>query len=73
LNVAVEQEAIHQYMAHAEAAYHHMAKRVLMGLANEEREYGGEFTRLFEILTDDEDQWLAIGRDEVHEFAADVD
>jgi rubrerythrin len=70
LNVAAEHEAIHLYMAHAEATDHPLAKRVLIDIANEEREHVGEFARLLEILTGDEDQWLAQGREEVDEMAA---
>jgi rubrerythrin len=72
LNVAAEHEAIHLYMAHAEATDHPLAKRVLIDIANEEREHVGEFMRLLELLTGDEDQWLAVGRQEVEEMAAQV-
>ncbi len=72
LNVAAEHEAIHLYMAHAEATDHPLAKQVLVDIANEEREHVGEFTRLLEILTGDEDQWLAQGREEVDEMAANL-
>lgn len=72
LNVAAEHEAIHLYMAHAEATDHPLAKRVLIDIANEEREHVGEFMRLLELLTGDEDQWLAAGRQEVEEMAAQV-
>ena len=73
LNVAAEHEAIHLYMAHADATDHPLAKRVLIDIANEEREHVGEFTRLLEILTGDEDQWMTAGRDEVDEMAAEGD
>jgi len=72
LNVAAEQEAIHLYMAHADATDHPLAKRVLIDVANEEREHVGEFMRLLELLTGDEDLWLAEGRREVDEEAAQV-
>lgn len=72
LNVAAEHEAIHLYMAHAEATDHPLAKRVLIDIANEEREHVGEFNRLLDILTGDEDQWLAEGRAEVEEIAAEL-
>ena len=41
-------------------------------VANEEREHVGEFARLLEILTGDEEQWLAQGREEVDEMAAEM-
>jgi uncharacterized protein len=70
LNVAAEHEAVHLYMAHAEATDHPLAKKVLVDIANEERVHVGEFSRLLEILTGDEEQWLANGKDEVDEMAA---
>ena len=72
LNVAAEHEAIHLYMAHADATDHPLAKQVLIDIANEEREHVGEFNRLLEILTGDEAQWLAEGREEVDEMAAEL-
>jgi rubrerythrin len=72
LNIAAEHEAIHLYMAHAEATDHLLAKQVLIDVANEEREHVGEFMRLLQILTGDEDTWLAEGRAEVDELAAEL-
>lgn len=72
LNVAAEHEAIHLYMAHAEATDHPLAKKILIDVANEEREHVGEFNRLLEILTGDESEWLAEGREEVDEIAAEI-
>lgn len=72
LNIAAEHEAIHLYMAHAEATDHPLAKQVLIDVANEEREHVGEFMRLLQILTGDEDTWLAEGRAEVDELAAEL-
>jgi rubrerythrin len=72
LNVAAEHEAIHLYMAHAEATDHPLAKKVLVDIANEERVHIGEFERLLEILTGDEDEWIAEGREEVDEMAAEL-
>jgi rubrerythrin len=72
LNVAAEQEAIHLYMAHAEATDHPLAREVLIDIANEERVHVGEFERLLEILTGDEQRYLAEGREEVDEMAAEL-
>jgi rubrerythrin len=72
LNIAAEHEAIHLYMAHAEATDHALAKKVLIDVANEEREHVGEFMRLLQILTGDEEKWLAVGREEVDEMAAEL-
>jgi rubrerythrin len=72
LNIAAEHEAVHLYMAHAEAIDDPLAKEVLVDIANEEREHVGEFQRLLEILTGDEAQWQANGREEVEEMAAEI-
>jgi rubrerythrin len=70
LNIAAEEEAIHLYMAHADATDHPLAKKVLIDVANEEREHVGEFSRLLQVLTGDEDKWLANGEKEVKEMEA---
>jgi len=72
LNVAAEHEAIHLYMAHAEATDHPLARKVLIDVANEERQHAGEFTRLLEILTGDEEVWVGHGREEVDEIAVEL-
>ena len=72
LNLAAEHEAVHLYMAHAEATDHPLAKKVLIDIANEERVHAGEFSRLLEILTGDEAKWLAEGAEEVDEMAAEL-
>jgi rubrerythrin len=70
--LAAEEEAIHQYMAHADAAEHPLARKVLVDVANEERQHAGEFLRLLQILTGDEDKWLADGAAEVNEAATEI-
>jgi rubrerythrin len=72
LNIAAEHEAVHLYMAHAEAIDDPLARKVLIDIANEEREHIGEFMRLLEILTGDEQQWLEEGREEVNEMIAEM-
>ena len=72
LDLAAEHEAVHLYMAHAEATDHPLAQKVLIDIANEERVHAGEFARLLEILTGDEAKWLAEGREEVDETAAEI-
>jgi rubrerythrin len=72
LNIAAEHEAIHLYMAHADATDHPLAKEVLIDIANEERVHVGEFERLLEILSGDEDRWIAEGRAEVDEMAIEM-
>jgi len=72
LNLAAEHEAVHLYMAHAEATDHPLARKVLIDVANEERVHAGEFQRLLEILTGDEQKWMAEGKAEVDEMAAEI-
>jgi rubrerythrin len=72
LDLAAEEEAVHQYMAQADATEHPLARKVLIDVANEERQHAGEFLRLLQILTGDEDKWLAEGAGEVNEMAAEV-
>jgi rubrerythrin len=72
LDLAAEEEAIHQYMAQADAAEHLLAQKVLVDVANEERQHVGEFLRLLQILTGDEDKWLAEGASEVDKMAAEI-
>ncbi|NLX49174.1 MAG: Rubrerythrin [Methanospirillum sp.] len=72
LNVAAEQEATFLYMAHAEATDHPLARKVLIDIANEERVHAGEFNRLIQLLTGDEDTYLAEGAAEVDEMAAEL-
>ncbi len=69
LDLAAEHEAVHLYMAHADATDHPLAKKVLIDIADEERVHAGEFARLLSILTDDEDKLLAEGAEEVDEMA----
>ena len=72
LNIAAEQEATFLYAAHADATDNLLARKVLLDVADEERVHIGEFQRLLEILTGDESQKLAEGRQEVDEMAAEV-
>jgi rubrerythrin len=73
LDLAAEEEAIHQYTAQADVTEHELAKKVLVDIANEERQHAGEFLRLLQILTGDEDTFLAEGASEVNNMAAEVE
>jgi rubrerythrin len=68
-DLAAEHEAVHLYLAHADATDHPLAKAVLTDIANEERVHAGEFARLIAILTGDEDVFLAKGAREVDDAA----
>ncbi len=72
LNLAAEEEAVHQYMSHADATDHPLAQKVLVDISNEERQHAGEFLRLLQILTGDEDKWLADGAGEVNKLAGEA-
>ena len=72
LNLAAEHEAVHLYLAHADATDDPLAKAVLTEIANEERVHAGEFGRLLQILTGDEDRYLAAGKAEVDTVAAEL-
>lgn len=72
LNIAAEEEAIHLYMAHADATDHPLARKVLIDVANEEKEHVGEFQRLLHLLTGDENEWLRHGIEEVDEMAREI-
>jgi rubrerythrin len=68
LNISAEHEAVHLYMSHADATDDPLAKKVLIDIANEEREHIGEFQRLLSILDPEEDHYLADGAKEVEEM-----
>jgi uncharacterized protein len=72
LDVAAEEEATHLYTAQADATDNQIAKKVLEDIANEERVHVGEFQHLIQLLTGDEDKWLADGAGEVDVMAAEV-
>jgi rubrerythrin len=69
LNIAAEHEAVHVYMAHADATDNALAKKVLVDIANEEREHVGEFMEVLRRLAPDEADFLEHGREEVEELA----
>ena len=73
LNLAAEEEAIHLYTAHADATDHPLARKVLLDVADEEREHKGEFQRLLNILLEDEEKLMAAGAAEVDEMARELD
>jgi rubrerythrin len=73
LDLAAEEEAVHIYTSHADATDNPLAKRVLLDIADEERVHAGEFSRLLSILTEgEEDKFLAQGKQEVNDMAAEA-
>jgi rubrerythrin len=69
LNLAAEEEAVHLYMAHADATDNELAAAVLRDIADEERVHAGEFQRLLNILAPEEEKFLEEGAAEVDEIA----
>jgi uncharacterized protein len=72
IDVAAEEDATHLYMAQADATENALARKVLIDIADEERVHVGEFQRLIQLLTGDEDKWLKDGAAEVDSMAAEV-
>ena len=72
MNLSAEEEAVHLYMAHADATDNELVRQVLRSIADEERVHAGEFQRLLNILEPDEITLLAEGADEVNVIAAQV-
>ncbi|MFQ3549507.1 MAG: demethoxyubiquinone hydroxylase family protein [Armatimonadota bacterium] len=72
LDIAGEHEAIFLYQAHADATDNPLAKKVLLDIANEEREHVGELTQLLKYLVDDEAGLLESGAEEVREMAEEL-
>jgi uncharacterized protein len=72
LDLSAEEEAVHTYMAHADATDNPLAKAVFIDIANEERVHVGEFQRLLSILTGDEDAFLQEGFAEVDAMAVKI-
>jgi len=70
MDLSAEQEAVHLYLAHADATDNELAKKVLQDVADEERVHKGEFQRLISILSQEEDALLAEGAQEVNDLAA---
>ena len=72
LDIAGEHEAISLYQAHADATDNALARKVLLDIADEEREHVGELTQVLKMLLDDEVEKLEHGAEEVKEMAAEL-
>jgi rubrerythrin len=70
--IAAEYEAIQLYQQTAESTGHKLAKRVLMDIANEEKEHAGEFLRLLHELDPEEDKFYKEGYEEVEGMIAEL-
>ncbi len=69
LDLAAEEEAVHLYVAQADATDDPLAKKTLLDIADEERVHAGEFLELLRRLAPEEEQFLAEGRQEVEAMA----
>jgi rubrerythrin len=67
-SIAAEYEAIQLYMQLAESVDDALAKKVLVDIANEEREHAGEFLKLLHHLDPDEEKFYQHGYEEVEEM-----
>ena len=66
--IAAEYEAIQLYQQTAESTDDELAKKVLIDIANEEKEHAGEFLRLLRELDPEEEKFYKEGYDEVEEM-----
>ena len=70
--VAAEYEAIQLYQQTAESTNDELAKKVLIDIANEEKEHAGEFLRLLRELDPEEEKFYKDGYEEVEEMIAEL-
>jgi rubrerythrin len=68
--IAAEYEAIQLYQQTAESTDDALAKKVLLDVADEEKEHAGEFLRLLRELDPDEKKFYDEGGEEVEEMIA---
>ena len=68
--IAAEYEAIQLYQQTAESTDNQLAKKVLLDIADEEKEHAGEFLRLLRELDPNEEKFYKEGYEEVEEMIA---
>jgi len=68
--IAAEYEAIQLYQQTAESTDNELAKKVLIDIANEEKEHAGEFLRLLREIDHEEEAFYKEGYEEVEEMIA---
>jgi rubrerythrin len=66
--IAAEYEAIQLYQQTAESTDDRLAKKVLIDIADEEKEHAGEFLRLLRELDSKEEEFYKEGYEEVEEM-----
>ncbi|MCK7515985.1 MAG: rubrerythrin [Desulfobacterales bacterium] len=67
-SIAAEYEAIQIYMQIAESIDNKYAQKVLIDVANEEKEHAGEFLRVLKELSPEEFELYKEGEEEVEEM-----
>jgi rubrerythrin len=72
-SISAEYEAIQLYMQIAESIDDELSKKVLVDVANEEREHAGEFLKLLHHLAPDEEEFYRNGYQEVEEMMAELE
>ena len=70
--VAAEYEAIQLYQQTAESTDDALARKVLLDIADEEKEHAGEFLRLLRELDPEEEKFYKEGYEEVEEMMAEL-
>lgn len=71
-SVAAEYEAIQLYMQIAESTDNALVRKVMVDVANEEKEHAGEFLRLLRELAPEEMDYYDHGHKEVEEMIEEV-
>ncbi|MFW6303773.1 MAG: ferritin family protein [Candidatus Sumerlaeota bacterium] len=71
-SIAAEYEAIQLYQQMAESTDNKLAAKVLIDIADEEKEHAGEFLRLLRELDPEEEKWYQNGSEEVEEMIDDM-
>ncbi|RXE55400.1 rubrerythrin [Methanoculleus taiwanensis] len=71
-SIAAEYEAIQLYMQIADSTENELVKKVMVDVANEEKEHAGEFLRLLRELAPEEMDYYDHGTKEVEEMIEEV-
>jgi rubrerythrin len=71
-SIAAEYEAIQLYMQIADSTDNDLVKKVMVDVANEEKEHAGEFLRLLRELAPEEEEFYKHGYEEVEEMIEEV-
>lgn len=71
-SIAAEFEAIQLYMQLHDSTDDKLARKVLLDVANEEKEHAGEFMKLLKHIAPDEESFYKEGESEVEEMMKDL-